>query len=249
MGVRDHPEWLRHAADVSVLISPDARILDITESVEQLFGYSSEEVIGSSIAEWIHPEDLDHVSTTFLRILEETGRQVPMSCRLHQVTGRWIDIEAVSVLALQETNGVVISLRDVTARRKFDRALEQIATGASLEGNLGLLAEIAEDIVEGCAAVFALGCGANAHYIGGPRGRHHWPARHASPRATATKRPPLLHFVGRVMSKLPFVSRRVVIATGGQLRWNLPLSNSAGFPCSLRTGPARASANGNSSIG
>ena len=44
--VRNHPNWLQHAADVMVLLATDGAVLDVTESAESLFGYPLAEIIG-----------------------------------------------------------------------------------------------------------------------------------------------------------------------------------------------------------
>ena len=170
----DELAWLAHSPDLSVLLDADGTLRRITASIERLFGHSEDAILGTSMLEWLHPEDVERVAITFLRACDSPGVQVPMLCRLRHADGSWVRVEAITVNALDEPDvaGMVSSIRIVDLRHEGDQALERIAKGHALQDTLGVLGTLAERIVPMSAAVLVVtGEDGNATgFIGGGRG-------------------------------------------------------------------------------
>ena len=113
------------ATDAIVTIDESDRIIQCNESLERIFGYPCEEMIGTSIAE-LMSEQPGVPGSGFRRLLAATagGRAVETIGR--RKSGESFPIE-VSLSEWKTHEGTFITgiLRDVTARRRAEEALEE----------------------------------------------------------------------------------------------------------------------------
>ncbi len=97
----------------------------ISPSCERILGYRPEEMVGRSVFEFIHPEDLAGVAEAF-----ERGReaQVPgkVEYRYRRSDGSYVWLESIGNPLFDEEGrliGAVFTTRDVTERHQFQEAL------------------------------------------------------------------------------------------------------------------------------
>ncbi|MEV0129303.1 EAL domain-containing protein [Dactylosporangium sp. NPDC050688] len=93
--------------DVLSICGRDARLQYVTPSVTSLLGYRPEALIGTSLLDLVHPDDRDRAMVLFSdagAVAVQTGRIVPLECRLRHVNGQYV---------ITETAGRVVDDADV----------------------------------------------------------------------------------------------------------------------------------------
>jgi len=118
---------VENSADAIALLDRDGTILFVTESVERLSGFGADVVIGTNSFEQIHPEDEAKARTAFEECLRQPGNRVSVEYRACQIDGAWQHREAVGVNRLDDPaiRAVVVTYRDITDRKRTERALAE----------------------------------------------------------------------------------------------------------------------------
>jgi PAS domain S-box-containing protein len=96
-------------------------------AVERILGYGEEELVGTKVFGYIHPDDLDNVKRTFAEALESPGVHPPVQFRFRHANGSWRCIEAIRNNLLKDPNvrGIVVNTRDITERKEAEEALRK----------------------------------------------------------------------------------------------------------------------------
>ena len=105
--------------DVAVIVGPDGCIKWGNRAGETLFGRSVESSVGLSALDFVHPDDIELVLRSLTSIQgKETG--APIELRVRSATGwRLVEVVGTPVSWLEE-GSVLLSLRDLTERRRFE---------------------------------------------------------------------------------------------------------------------------------
>lgn len=105
---------------------PDGTVTFITPNVSA-WGYSPEEIVGHSLLEFLHPDDVEHVARDFQRTVT-TGEEFPTVARLRTKDGKYLYIEEYGKV-LREGDEVVSitgSIRDITDRKKAEAERDRL---------------------------------------------------------------------------------------------------------------------------
>jgi len=105
---------------------PDGTITFITPNVSA-WGYSPEEIVGHSLLEFLHPDDVEHVARDFQKTVT-TGEEFPTVARLKRKDGKSLYIEEYGKV-LREGEKVVRvtgSVRDITDRKKAEAERDRL---------------------------------------------------------------------------------------------------------------------------
>jgi two-component system sensor histidine kinase UhpB len=144
---RDHEGHYRavveNSADAIALLDRDGTIRFVTESIERLSGYTSDELVGSHAFDRIHPEDRAAASDAFQRALEQPGVPISVEYRGQHRDGSWRHREVIGVNRLGEpaVAAVVVNYRDTTAHKAAEAAFlerERIYQATFDEALIGL---------------------------------------------------------------------------------------------------------------
>ena len=143
--------------DVISLHDPDGRYLYCSPAVTEQLGYRPDELIGTDPFVLIHPDDA-HAASGFSRTAAGAASGVGLEYRVRHRNGTWRWVESTGHNRLHDpaVAGIVVTTRDVTARRR--RAAQQDAvaalSGEALRG--GRVEELFASAVAVVAAVLGI---------------------------------------------------------------------------------------------
>jgi PAS domain S-box-containing protein len=110
---------IQNSSDVVSILDEKGRFIYNTPSMEKIFGYPAEDLIGRFYSSFIHSEDLARVGRDFLEVAQGTNPGIPTEFRFLKKDGSWILLESLgtNLLNYPGINGLVITSRDVTERK------------------------------------------------------------------------------------------------------------------------------------
>jgi PAS domain S-box-containing protein/putative nucleotidyltransferase with HDIG domain len=111
-------------------------------SASRILGYSSGHLIGKDPLSLTHPDDRDHVYKYIRSLVEGEIADPAVEYRFRHADGYWIYLESAvtNLLGTQEVNGIVLTSRDVTERKRAEEQLHEAhleladAYDATIEG-------------------------------------------------------------------------------------------------------------------
>ncbi|MFZ4798330.1 MAG: PAS domain S-box protein [Bacteroidia bacterium] len=118
----------QNSSDIITILKPDGTAVYESPSFFRIFGYDEKDVIGNSIFNFVHPDDIALVSEEFGRGLSEGGVSDAIEFRFKHQNGNWIYIEAIgnNLIDIQGINGIVVNSRDITERKKAQEEVEKL---------------------------------------------------------------------------------------------------------------------------
>ena len=146
--LRQREEYFRalteRATDVTTILTGEGVIQYESPSVEQVFGYQPDELVGRSCFELIHPEDLARVQQTLVATVATPGSTTRIELRFRHKDGSWRMLEATTRNLLDDPNvkGLVVNSRDNTERKQLEEALRE-----SSQFNQQIVASAQEGII------------------------------------------------------------------------------------------------------
>jgi len=116
---------IENSPEIIVILKKDGIISYINPAVKKVLGYDQDELLGKSAYEFIHEDDLPDLTGTISRLLTDIDFQTTFEARFLHKYGRWVFMEAAAraVFEGQEPNGILLDLRDVSARKEAEEAL------------------------------------------------------------------------------------------------------------------------------
>jgi diguanylate cyclase (GGDEF)-like protein/PAS domain S-box-containing protein len=121
---------LQHSADMIVLVDLSGRITFVNAAICERAQYESQDLIGSSAFDFLHPDDEPSVRAALrASVLHESGC-APLTFRFRTNSGEYIWMEGRAVNLLEESSirGVLVALHDVTQRIEIEADLAHRAT-------------------------------------------------------------------------------------------------------------------------
>jgi diguanylate cyclase (GGDEF)-like protein/PAS domain S-box-containing protein len=123
-------------SDVVVILGSDLKIRYQSPAAERLLGYGTDELLGVSVDQLAHPEDLAAARRASAEALGTQGRVEVYVSRIRHQNGTWRHMEA-TVTDLQDhpaVQGLVLALRDVADRIELEERLRHQAFHDGLTG-------------------------------------------------------------------------------------------------------------------
>lgn len=112
--------------DIILLINGDSIITYANPETERFLGLRKEEIFGSNIYQYIHPEDVALVGGVFDRFFKETRPVVQKAeIRIANKDRTWHTVEAQGTNLIQDYEGqsVILNIRDITERKQAEETL------------------------------------------------------------------------------------------------------------------------------
>jgi two-component system, cell cycle sensor histidine kinase and response regulator CckA len=122
-------KWFRtlihNISDIVALSDDQGIVRFINPSVETLLGHRPDDVLGHSVFEFIHPEDIPRAAVEYSEIIQQQGASVPLAMRIRDAAGSWVPMEFIANNQLEdpEIGGVIVTARDVRYREEVEEAI------------------------------------------------------------------------------------------------------------------------------
>ena len=119
---------LQHVLDVVAVLDADGTLRYASPAVEAMLGYAPEHVTGTAVFDYVHPDDQERAFGAFAESLATSGALPPVEFRARRADGAWRHVEVVRNNRLDDPDigGLVITVRDVTERKKAEEALNAL---------------------------------------------------------------------------------------------------------------------------
>ena len=117
---------IENTSDVIAIVDATGIIRFASPSIKRVLGYDPHQVIGRSIFEFVHPEDLATAQLAFKPLIEFAGNGIEsMEVRCLHQDGSWRVFQVIGNNCLNHPviAGIVINLRDVTEQKQTIKAL------------------------------------------------------------------------------------------------------------------------------
>ena len=137
---------VEHASDLMLICDRDGvithaggrRLIAFSEGFGDAFGDTDRVPVAGSAAEpgpgpsprivdYVHPDDLDLVSSTYRALVDDPGASRTLEVRVRSAAGAWLTLEVVATnhLTHPAIGGIVINARDITERRRAEEELRE----------------------------------------------------------------------------------------------------------------------------
>ena len=115
-----------HSTDVVLVGDSDGIIHYVSPSLERITGYRPEQMLGTWVRDYVHPDDLQAMVEGIARGFADTGSQAEVEIRVRFADGEWHWAEETISDRTEDpaVGGIVINIRDISTVRAAREALE-----------------------------------------------------------------------------------------------------------------------------
>ncbi|GAA2604309.1 putative bifunctional diguanylate cyclase/phosphodiesterase [Paractinoplanes durhamensis] len=128
---------LEASADTVLAVGRDGTLKYVSGSIKQLLGFDAAELTGSRVAQVMTADRLGELHDFMNRMLNlPIGQSLRVESRLRNAAGEWVyvDVMGTNWINNPDLQAVVVSLRDIGARRELEQQLSRQAFTDSLTG-------------------------------------------------------------------------------------------------------------------
>jgi diguanylate cyclase (GGDEF)-like protein/PAS domain S-box-containing protein len=120
---------VQNGTDTVVILDRVGTFTYCSPAIERNWGVLPSAMVGTNIFEAVHPEDLAAAHTFFAECLESPGGILTTELRAMNADGVWRQAEVVgnNQLGQEAVDGVVLTFRDITDRKRFEDELKTMA--------------------------------------------------------------------------------------------------------------------------
>jgi diguanylate cyclase (GGDEF)-like protein/PAS domain S-box-containing protein len=124
---------VRHGSDMITVLSPEMTILYEAGAVRAMLGYEPEELEGTKLAGWLHPDDAP-VLSSLAAGADDGGPARELRLRHRDGSLRTCEARATSLLGDDLWNGIVVNIWDISERKALEERLRHQAFHDGLTG-------------------------------------------------------------------------------------------------------------------
>jgi diguanylate cyclase (GGDEF)-like protein/PAS domain S-box-containing protein len=117
---------VRDSSDIMAIVDPDGLLVYASPATERILGLDTAPLISTDVFELIHPDDRADATAAF-EVARKDNRPDRIEVRLRHADGGWRVVEAMATNLLDDPSvqGIVISARDLTDRRRAEGELRE----------------------------------------------------------------------------------------------------------------------------
>jgi PAS domain S-box-containing protein len=172
---------IENTSDIITIVNADGTIRYESPSIERILGYRSEHLIGKSVLDFVHPEDVTATERILKLALDNPGMPQSIELRFRHRDGSWCVLEVIGRRPTSPPgmDGVVVNSRDVTERKRIEAEARQHQEELSHLVRLSTMGEMAASLAhelnqplaaitnyaKGCARRIATGVGKPAEIL------------------------------------------------------------------------------------
>jgi diguanylate cyclase (GGDEF)-like protein/PAS domain S-box-containing protein len=113
-----------NASDFISINTRDRCYAFVSTGCQRVLGYSPAELLGQSVLDLVHPDDLPSALEARTRV--DAGEEIaPFVLRMHHKRGHWVWVEATARPTRAASGAVVVVARDVSERKSIEEELRQ----------------------------------------------------------------------------------------------------------------------------
>ena len=118
---------IENSTDIATVIDRSGTITYVSPAVERVLGYEPDELIGENGFGYQPPETSEAVADALERVLDDPSLTETVQTQFRRADGSWCWVESTlrNHMADDKINGVLVSSRDVTERKEYERRLEE----------------------------------------------------------------------------------------------------------------------------
>jgi PAS domain S-box-containing protein len=118
---------VENSADAMALLDGDGTVRFVTGAIERISGFAAAELMGTNLADRVHPDDVTMVAEALEDCAREPGNRIAIEYRAFHRDGAWQRQELIGVNRLDDpaVRAIVVNYRDITERKRTASALEQ----------------------------------------------------------------------------------------------------------------------------
>ncbi|MCX9079944.1 MAG: PAS domain S-box protein, partial [Candidatus Methanoperedens sp.] len=115
--------------DMVSQIGPDRNIQYVSPSITRHLGYTPQELVGTYVYQYTHPEDFDQLRNTVLPAIEQRLPSVLVEYRYRHADGHYLWLESAVKLLYSDSGeftGAIFGTRDITDRKRAEQARQEL---------------------------------------------------------------------------------------------------------------------------
>jgi len=119
---------VENSFEVIALVDTQAKVLYTSPSTKNILGHDNSELVGRSMFEFMHPQDISGIFEIFQGLLKSPGAITHAICRMQRKDGswRWMEGSGHNLLHDPAIGAIVINYRDITERKLSQEQFEQV---------------------------------------------------------------------------------------------------------------------------
>ena len=120
---------IEHGMELIVVMDSAATVRFVRPSVERVFGYPPDLLMGTNAMECVHPDDRPLVQGSLMTMLQSPGATDTLHVRVHHRDGGWRSVETVAAncLHVKGLHGIVANVRDISESVQYEEQLRRLA--------------------------------------------------------------------------------------------------------------------------
>ena len=118
---------LQGVSEIIALLDENGKVRFISPQAQRTLGIIPSEVRGSSVFDFLHPQDRERATAEFAKTVSEPGEAVPSMVRLRSREGQWVPFEVIANNQLRDPDvkGIIFTARDLRFRLEAEQAIRR----------------------------------------------------------------------------------------------------------------------------
>ena len=129
LGAERFQALIEHSVDLIVVTDADSVIRYANPAVERVLGRRPEELVGTTVVSWLHPDDVPALAAAISAERETPGTVGEVDYRMRHADGswRWLETTGKNLVDEPAVCGYLVTLRDISDRKAAEAERKRTA--------------------------------------------------------------------------------------------------------------------------